>query len=904
MNGSFGKSVHNQEYLIEYMSENVYIYKIISDIETKLLMNFKTNFPISDIHFNPLVGNIIILSFTNGVCKIYNLLKMNDKEEIKEVISFECIKNDNIITSIFNNFDPNKIASINSKNDIFIWDIRNLYFLNVINNFENINKMKWSNFNKNFLEIKSQNNVVRLLNIETQNIEAIKEVEGNLRNFLFLTENILILIKKEQIEKINLSNGSIIKENKFGIIKYSNEDLIKEYNILIIKTKNMIYFIDVISFSIIFQEEFIEALINCYFYMKKENEIELKYIDESNEINVYSFMLGKNLPKKKNINIDLSNIKNNFYDKYCSKIFKYIYLLNFEENITTEQKHIKNYMYISDIQTFFDKVIHVNIFIRKDFVTQLFNYQINDNQVINVSNDLNISTFSIMRKYIKIFQADNIKSRKSSFIEMTEEDLNNNNNFIKEFYIEIIKLLSIDNTNVKLLEIYLLFIYLYEKDLIKIFTEKYIEKYNDEVKYYSVCFSKEAYKDLFDLDKQSEKQKLFEFINNAYKLQNFDYNNHDLERLLDNLRDTNKEFPDFNQPIEYDIDNDELKWYSVKFHIFFTFMKIKLTEKNQFTLINMRKGLKMVKEKELLDNQDIINDKYMLQSVVFLITNPCPANDNSLEFFCNSLLSKGDPLDKLKKKDFIINNEKQLEYQGEKYENYKDICVENLNFKEFAKEEKYNFNYLINNYVKNQEDIKSFLKKIFKKKLFTDVCNVLYGNRELLDEGYLDEFIDKRLKFVPIRPSGTLAISDKISLNTFISTKQSEIIGTPNVKFEYLKEILNTAKYVLNSEHEVFHLSNGIPYYKNNCSVSIKTPKKQKFDGKKEGGNYFELLLFDKTFDSMNLREALFILNEENYDKSLTEFKKDFENINNNYLKIKGIFSGFNDYLKIADKTS
>lgn len=154
MNGSFGKSVHNQEYLIEYMSENVYIYKIISDIETKLLMNFKTNFPISDIHFNPLVGNIIILSFTNGVCKIYNLLKMNDKEEIKEVISFECIKNDNIITSIFNNFDPNIIASINSKSDIFIWDIRNLYFLNVINNFENINKMKWSNFNKNFLEIK------------------------------------------------------------------------------------------------------------------------------------------------------------------------------------------------------------------------------------------------------------------------------------------------------------------------------------------------------------------------------------------------------------------------------------------------------------------------------------------------------------------------------------------------------------------------------------------------------------------------------------------------------------------------------------------------------------------------------------------------------------------------------
>ena len=35
-----------------------------------------------------------------------------------------------------------------------------------------------------------------------------------------------------------------------------------------------------------------------------------------------------------------------------------------------------------------------------------------------------------------------------------------------------------------------------------------------------------------------------------------------------------------------------------------------------------------------------------------------------------------------------------------------------------------------------------------------------------------------------------------------------------------MKNILITAKYVLNEEHVIFHLLNSIPYYENNFSVS------------------------------------------------------------------------------------
>ena len=117
---------------------------------------------------------------------------------------------------------------------------------------------------------------------------------------------------------------------------------------------------------------------------------------------------------------------------------------------------------------------------------------------------------------------------------------------------------------------------------------------------------------------------------------------------------------------------------------------------NKDELQNIKNGLKIVQEKGLFKNEEIIKNKYKLQSVVYLITNPFNLKDDSFNFFCNSLLSKNNNIDDLKNKYKIIDNNK-LKYENEINDNIKDILIENLSYKNYSKEEKYNFTYLIKN---------------------------------------------------------------------------------------------------------------------------------------------------------------------------------------------------------------
>ena len=87
-------------------------------------------------------------------------------------------------------------------------------------------------------------------------------------------------------------------------------------------------------------------------------------------------------------------------------------------------------------------------------------------------------------------------------------------------------------------------------------------------------------------------------------------------------------------------------------------------------------------------------------------------------------------------------------------------------------------------------------------------------------------------------------------------------------------------------------------YHQENGNIPLKTPRNKNLLIK-EGSRAMEKLLFGKIIESINIIEALYILDENNYKKDIYQFKKDFENLTGIEAKkehhsINGEFSEFN----------
>ena len=247
MSGKFFRFVLNQKYLIKYDDGNVNIFEIIQNNKINLLFKFTTNANISSIEFNPLIYNIILISFDDGTCKIYNILKHSGNEDI----IFESMKNEKIKFSLFNTYNPNIIASMTKSMDLYIWDVRKLYYLNLLHIKEDIQSLNWSFYGSNYLETISENNTIGLIDINKNEFKSKEKVEGQIIDCLYLKEDILILIKVNKVEKINFKNKTTIGTKNFESTNKSIKDLVKNYNILIILENNKLHFIDIDSFSTI-----------------------------------------------------------------------------------------------------------------------------------------------------------------------------------------------------------------------------------------------------------------------------------------------------------------------------------------------------------------------------------------------------------------------------------------------------------------------------------------------------------------------------------------------------------------------------------------------------------------------------------------------------------------------------
>ena len=151
------------------------------------------------------------------------------------------------------------------------------------------------------------------------------------------------------------------------------------------------------------------------------------------------------------------------------------------------------------------------------------------------------------------------------------------------------------------------------------------------------------------------------------------------------------------------------------------------------------------------------------------------------------------------------------------------------------------------------------------------------------------------IKFLPIKFSSAVAVVDRLSLTVFIPTMKKIIYSN---KFNYNSDknvtiTLENGITIAFIYHEFGHGINLIISFKENKLKSLDSPRK-KFLKFKEGGYYMELALFGRVIKNLSYGEALYILNLDNYNKSLEDFRDGFLKLNKKDLIIKGPFKDFN----------
>ena len=201
-------------------------------------------------------------------------------------------------------------------------------------------------------------------------------------------------------------------------------------------------------------------------------------------------------------------------------------------------------------------------------------------------------------------------------------------------------------------------------------------------------------------------------------------------------------------------------------------------------------------------------------------------------------------------------------------------------------------------------DIKKFLKTIVDKKVYQQALKILFPNdfNCLISNNNeeIKQYIDERIKFYPFQNLDLLGITDKLSCYSFIPSinfilteskkkeKSNEYIIVKEKKGN--KEAYIVGLTIVNSIHEVNHANQIIIFFKGNDKNLIDSPEriiKENFSIS-EGGISLEYLLFGKMVERLSLFESLYIINENNYDQDLEEFRVNFTKIESIVRETKG----------------
>ena len=158
-------------------------------------------------------------------------------------------------------------------------------------------------------------------------------------------------------------------------------------------------------------------------------------------------------------------------------------------------------------------------------------------------------------------------------------------------------------------------------------------------------------------------------------------------------------------------------------------------------------------------------------------------------------------------------------------------------------------------------------------------------------------YVVDNIQFLPINYTNIAAFFDKITLTTYIPIMKKVIFCNQNEEPK-IYETLENGIIIEIEFHEFGHTISAVLSYINNKGNLISTQRKKKLKFN-EGGYYVEMALFGKIIKTLTYEEALYILNLNNYKKSLDEFRNGFEFLKEESLRINGPFENLNIFNKL-----
>ena len=835
----------------------------------KIHCDIKTKFKVVDLKLNHKFLRILLTAVLNDI-ELYEIPEIPLKDAIEEP-KFIFKENNNLVKCVlFNPFNTHIIASSSYDCMIKIWSIRRptikkIYCLDCPE------KMKWET-NGKFLGFIDKNKI-KIYSMENKKVIFDLELKGTIYNINYeFFDHQSILVSGIEINKIY----------KYKIFNKEDSEL---------KVKHVNY----VQYDEIFEIKYkLFSVCNDYFIIYSENGVYL--YDDNLAKPIYTFKDLSVSPKKitnadKKILFEILDINNNN-----------IKILTFKDKYIYEEKNIKKINNLEDeksLDSKYDSEDNDNEDLDKDFFEGVPKIFLDIKEILNFQFNKNPENYN--KKEKQYFQIKEIKESLNNIKinnlitlrKRVKEDILKITNFknIKELYFFYLDLLLKDETNKVLLLNYLKFLKENEKNLDK---ENLIhEKFIDELNYYSIFFDKEELKNYFDYDDISEKDKL---LNLLYEY-SLNINNKSLDTFK--IKIENKYIDrNFNQPLSYN--SKEIIYYRCNEMLIQNILYGRIKKENEekeFT--NKNYIIKKILEKDIINNLESI-DK--LLPLISLITY---SEDKSIcDFYINLInskkLSNSILNEKVKQLDYkLITNKNDIELiaMGEVYKNPEQLCFENIDSK-FKKCEKYNYDYLIENPPLKLDinRIKEFLVFVLNSNVFMEAFELLTGNKhykEIFNKEMINEYVNN-IKFLPIKYSKTSAFIDTLSLITFIPTMKKSIINNSTEDLdEIIVKTLENSVIVEIIFHEFGHAINSVLSFIDNKLKPIGTPRK-KFLKFKEGGYYLELLLFGKIINNLSYGEALYILNLNNYNKSLDDFKNGFEKLSIEDLKISGLFKDLN----------